>query len=220
VVTSVRSGGKTAPPVDGTLISPTEQTKSANQTTQTADRRRAGFGADRPEQNIQVVHSLELDKHATIGGFAESSRISVASILVIDDDHAVLATIEMLLRRHAHNVVVTDDGHKGLDLFRTGTFDLLILDIFMPAMDGLETMKLAHRYRPEVPIIVISGNEPRLVSEAAPNFLRMATKLGAISSIQKPFRPAEFLAVVDNCLSDRDRSRSAAAPAPKKLSTD
>jgi DNA-binding NtrC family response regulator len=144
----------------------------------------------------------------------------VARILVIDDDHAVLATIEILLARHAHEVVVSDDGRKGIDLFRTGTFDLLIVDIFMPAMDGLETMKLVHRYRPEVPIIVISGHEPRLVSESAPNFLRMATKLGAVSSIQKPFRPADFLAVVDGCLSASDRSRPASEPAQKKLSTD
>jgi DNA-binding NtrC family response regulator len=144
----------------------------------------------------------------------------VARILVIDDDHAVLATIEILLARHAHDVVVTDDGRKGLNLFRTGTFDLLIVDIFMPAMDGLETMKLVHLCRPEVPVIVISGHEPRLESEYAPNFLRMATKLGAVSSIRKPFRPGDFLAVVDGCLSASDRARPPSAPAQKNLSTD
>lgn len=151
---------------------------------------------------------------------AESSRVSVASILVIDDDHAVLATIEILLTRQAHNVVVTDDGRKGLELFRTRAFDLLIVDIFMPAMDGLETMKLVHRFRPEVPVVVISGHEPRLVSEVAPNFLRMATRLGAVSSIQKPFKPADFLAVVDNCLSGKDREQLPPVPVQRKLSTD
>jgi DNA-binding NtrC family response regulator len=125
----------------------------------------------------------------------------VASILVIDDDHAVLATIRILLEREAHDVVVTDDGRKGLDLFRTSTFDLLIVDIFMPAMDGLETMSLVHRLRPTVPVIVISGHEIRLASKHAPDFLQMATKLGAVSSIQKPFRSRDLLAAVDNCLS-------------------
>jgi CheY-like chemotaxis protein len=124
----------------------------------------------------------------------------VASILVIDDDHAVLATIELLLARDAHNVVVTDDGRKGLELFKTGAFDLLIVDIFMPAMDGLETMSLARRYRPEVPVLVISGNALRSGPNSAPDFLRMATKLGAVSSLQKPFRPNELLTAVDNCL--------------------
>ena len=121
------------------------------------------------ETCLPLVAGLELGKRANMGSFAESSRASVARILVIDDDHAVLATIEILLARHDHEVVVSDDGRKGFDLFRTGTFDLLIVDIFMPAMDGLETMKLVHRDRPEVPIIVISGHEPRLVSESAPN---------------------------------------------------
>jgi CheY-like chemotaxis protein len=125
----------------------------------------------------------------------------VASILVIDDDHAVLATIKMLLEREAHDVVVTDDGRKGLDLFRTSTFDLLIVDIFMPAMDGLETMSLVHRLRPTVPVIVISGHEVQSASRHAPNFLQMATKLGAVSSVQKPFRSRDLLAAVDNCLS-------------------
>jgi DNA-binding NtrC family response regulator len=143
----------------------------------------------------------------------------VASILVIDDDHAVLATIEILLARQAHDVVVTDDGRKGIELFRTGAFDLLIVDIFMPAMDGLETMKQVHRSRPEVPVIVISGYEPRMVS-AAPNFLRMATKLGAVSSIQKPFRPADFLAVVDRCLFQKNPAQPPALPVQKDLSTD
>jgi CheY-like chemotaxis protein len=139
----------------------------------------------------------------------------VASILVIDDDHAVLATIEILLKRHAHQVVVTDDGRKGLALFRTGAFDLLIVDIFMPAMDGLETMKQVHRDRPEVPVIVISGYEPRLASELSPNFLRMATKLGAASSIRKPFRAADFLAVVDGCLATARRAPPPQPPAEK-----
>ena len=184
-------------------------------------KRSSRAGADaRFKDNNKLVPNLELDKHATIGGFTESSRASVASILVIDDDHAVLATIEIILAGHAHEVVVTDDGRKGLDLFRTGTFDLLIVDIFMPAMDGLETMKLVHRYRPEVPIIVISGHEPRLVSESAPNFLRIATKLGAVSSIQKPFKPGDFLAVVDRCLSAPDRSQPHSAPVQKNLSTE
>jgi DNA-binding NtrC family response regulator len=130
----------------------------------------------------------------------------VASILVIDDDHAVLETIRIVLEREAHDVVVTDDGRKGLELFRTSTFDVLIVDIFMPAMDGLETMSLVHRLRPTVPVIVISGHEVRSASKHAPDFLQMATKLGAVSSVQKPFRPRDLLAAVDKCLAGNSPS--------------
>jgi DNA-binding NtrC family response regulator len=81
-------------------------------------------------------------------------------------------------------------------------------------------MNLVHRYRPEVPVIVISGHEVRSASKYAPNFLHMATKLGAVSSIQKPFRPGDFLSVVDSCLSAVGHLPPPSAPARKNLSTD
>ena len=80
----------------------------------------------------------------------------------------------------------------------SGDFDLLFLDIFMPGMDGLETMRLVHHQRPLVPIIVISGNPGGTAS--GPDYLNMATKLGAVTSLQKPFKPAALLAAVTRCL--------------------
>ena len=108
-------------------------------------------------------------------------------------------TVRLLLERAGHSVVTADDGRKGLALCQTGDFDLLFLDIFMPGMDGFETMRMVRQHRPQIPIIVISGRP--ISSEAdAPDFLTMATKLGAISSLQKPFRPADLLAAVAGCL--------------------
>ena len=82
----------------------------------------------------------------------------MAKILVVDDDVAVQTTIRLMLERAGHNVIVASDGRKGLAIFETGEFDLLFLDIFMPGMDGLETMRLVHQQQPLIPIIVISGN--------------------------------------------------------------
>lgn len=113
----------------------------------------------------------------------------MASILVIDDDRAVLATIRILLERAAHAVEAVDSSRTGLQLLEARSFDLLIVDIFMPGMDGFETMKLVHQSRPQMPVIVISGQQFRLASERQPDFLHMATRLGAVSSLQKPFRP-------------------------------
>jgi DNA-binding NtrC family response regulator len=126
----------------------------------------------------------------------------MASILVIDDDRAVLATIKILLERAAHSIEAVDNSRAGLKLLGTRTFDLLIVDIFMPGMDGFETMKLVHQSQPEMPVIVISGQQFRLASESQPDFLHMATRLGAVSSLQKPFRPSELLAVVNDSLSN------------------
>jgi CheY-like chemotaxis protein len=129
------------------------------------------------------------------------------NILVIDDDRTVLATIKVLLERAAHAVEVVDNGPAGLKLLGTRDFDLLIVDIFMPGMDGFETMKLVHQSRPEMPVIVISGFG--LASERQPDFLHMATRLGAVSSLHKPFQPLELMNAVDHSLSN---SLTALAP--------
>src|SRR5579871_5689334 len=127
---------------------------------------------------------------------------SMASILVIDDDSAVLATIKMLLERAGHSIEAVDNSRAGLKLLDSRPFDLLIVDIFMPGMDGFETMKLVHQSRPDMPVIVISGQQFRQASERPPDFLHMATRLGAVCSLHKPFRSAELLAAVNGILSN------------------
>ncbi|MGH6678740.1 MAG: response regulator, partial [Bradyrhizobium sp.] len=74
----------------------------------------------------------------------------MANILVVDDDPAVQMTIRMLLERAGHSVAVAPDGRKGLAAFEAGNFDLLFLDIFMPGMDGIETMRLVHERHPYI----------------------------------------------------------------------
>jgi CheY-like chemotaxis protein len=135
----------------------------------------------------------------------------LAKILVVDDDSAVQATVRLLLERAGHSVVVAGDGRQGIATFEAGEFDLLFLDIFMPGMDGIETMRLVHQQQPLVPIIVISGNP--IGSGSGPDFLMMATKLGAIRSLQKPFKPAALLAAVADCLETTMRPSSSPAPA-------
>ncbi len=136
-------------------------------------------------------------------GFAALTRI-----LVVDDDPAVQMTIRLILERAGHSVVVAADGQKGLAAFESGDFDLVFLDIFMPGMDGLETMRAIRQRSPAMPIIVISGRPVTPGTAAEPDYLSMAVKLGAVSSLSKPFRPAELLATVDACLAAAARPPS------------
>jgi CheY-like chemotaxis protein len=134
----------------------------------------------------------------------------MARIQVIDDDQAIRMTIKLLLEREGHEVVLAEDGRKGIEQFQTGGFDLLIVDIFMPGMDGLETIRTIHQLKPETPIIVISGYAFRTSLEKVPDFLEMAVKFGAVSSLQKPFRPSQLLSIVTRCLEADGGARAAA----------
>lgn len=131
----------------------------------------------------------------------------MARILVIDDDKSVRAAIQTLLDYEGYEVVVAESGRSGIEALETAAFDLVLVDIFMPGMDGLETIKMFHQRNARVPIIAMSGFMFRDSSAPAPDFLTMATKLGAAHSLHKPFRPQELLRAVEACLARHGASR-------------
>src|SRR5262249_1403562 len=117
----------------------------------------------------------------------------MARILVVDDDRAVGMTIRAALEREGFEVHAVAHGRSGRTMIQAENFDVLIVDVFMPGMDGLETIRAVRERRPQLPIIVMSGMSFRTATAPAPDFLSMATKLGAVRSLRKPFRPSELL---------------------------
>jgi CheY-like chemotaxis protein len=121
---------------------------------------------------------------------------------VIDDDPAVRMTIRLVLEREGHTVKLATDGIAGMKAVEAGGVDLLIVDIFMPGMDGIETIREVRQHQPDLPAIVISGTSLGGPGLQAPDFLAMAVKLGAVRSLQKPFKPRDIIAAVGQCLGD------------------
>ena len=121
-------------------------------------------------------------------------------ILVVDDDTAVRGAIKMVLEQDGHDVTLAADGRAGVLAVETGTFDLVICDIFMPGMDGIETIHAFHQHNPRMPVIAMSGFMFRDGQTPAPDYLSLSTKLGAAYSLRKPFRPQELLKAVRHCM--------------------
>ena len=128
-------------------------------------------------------------------------------ILVVDDDALVSSAIRTWLERQGYTVVIAEDGIGGLNALDASTFDLMIIDIFMPHMRGFESIRVFHQAAPTVPLIAISGYvfaESRL---PAPDFLSMALDLGATRCLRKPFTPTTLLTVIYTCLSEARAQR-------------
>jgi CheY-like chemotaxis protein len=128
-------------------------------------------------------------------------------ILVVDDDPLVCSAIRAWLEDSGFAVVVADGGATGLNALESSTFDLMIVDIFMPPMNGFESVRVFHQRAPTVPLIAISGYVFAEQRTPAPDFLSMALRLGATRCLRKPFTPSMLMSVIDTCLIDSESHR-------------
>ncbi len=119
-------------------------------------------------------------------------------VLVVDDDEAVRRVVRLVLQREKYQVGVAATGRQGLDSLATQTPDLIILDICLPDMGGLEVLQeLRTWYRG--PVMILSGNgEEMMVTDALDT--------GADDYLTKPFRPSEMLARIRALLRRSDAS--------------
>src|SRR6266702_4399171 len=132
-------------------------------------------------------------------------------MLVVDDDLHIRLAIRAWLKRYGFRVAIADGGANGLAALDEASFDLMIVDIFMPHMRGFESIRIFHERAPTVPLIAMSGYAFANLDSPAPDFLRMALELGASRCLRKPFTPAALLTVINECLSEvRSRPSDAA----------
>jgi CheY-like chemotaxis protein len=123
-------------------------------------------------------------------------------VLVVDDDPMVCMAIEIYLERHDFQVTIADGGEAGLRALKGTTYDLMIVDIFMPHMRGFESIRIFHERAPTTPLIAMSGYAFANLNSPAPDFLRMALELGASRCLRKPFTPVALLTVINESLSE------------------
>ena len=122
---------------------------------------------------------------------------SQANILIIDDEETMRDSCRQTLSRDGNRVEVAEDGSKGLSLLGTESFDLVILDLKMPGLSGMEVLKRIKEDDPEVVVIVITGYA---TVESAVE----AMKRGAYDFIPKPFTPDSLRVIVKRALDRRE----------------
>jgi CheY-like chemotaxis protein len=122
---------------------------------------------------------------------SQASKISqgdifVAHILVVDDDKIVRLLLRAMLEHQGHSVVEAENGDEGLRYYRAAPTDLVITDIQMPVMDGLQMIQALRDDFPTARIIAISGEKSRLA----------AARAFSQCTFEKPLYMEEFLDAV------------------------
>lgn len=117
-------------------------------------------------------------------------------ILIIDDEPAVRMTIRQILEHAGYQVAAAENGAVGLAVIRAGGVDLVITDVLMPEMEGLETVMAVRREFPAIKLIAMSGGGRK----GNYDYLSAAAKLGASKVLQKPFNRIALLDAVRECL--------------------
>lgn len=124
------------------------------------------------------------------------------SILIIDDDHLVREATKAIFRTKGYDVVIAEDGKSGIEAARSNQFNVAIIDLFMPGMDGLKVVKAIRQSNPKLPIFVASGFMFGGECPTMPDFESMASEIGATGTLYKPFRPDILLQTVENALGE------------------
>lgn len=128
----------------------------------------------------------------------------MANILIVDDDPTIQLIAGELLRSEGHAVTNAGDGVEALKALVAIPADLVVLDMLMPNMDGLETIMEMRKSHPRVKILAISSGGPM----GPHDLLRTAKLFGADDTLVKPLSFSTFGAAVERLLSQPDRAAS------------
>jgi two-component system nitrogen regulation response regulator NtrX len=118
------------------------------------------------------------------------------SILIVDDEPSILQSLSGLLTDEGFEIYTADNGYEALKIIDAEIPDMVLLDIWMPGIDGIETLKEIKKTNPALPVIIITGHGN--VETAV-----KATKLGAFDLIEKPLNIDKVIVAINNALNFR-----------------
>ncbi len=117
----------------------------------------------------------------------------MAKIIYIEDDDNVRYAISKLLTKNGHSVIEATNGFEGIELIKKSEVDIVLTDIVMPVMEGMELIAHLVKEYPGLPIIAISGG-PRF---GTTDYLTFATRMGATEILPKPINEEKLLEYIE-----------------------
>ena len=133
----------------------------------------------------------------------------MSRILIVDDNEAVRTILSQMLRADGYAVQAAADGFEALKACRGQRFDLVFCDLYMPGMEGLETIRTLRKEFPQLRIVAMSGGASNYDGG---DFLQVARLMGAAAILQKPFKWADIKHTMDKAL---EPTKSDALPAER-----
>ncbi len=132
-------------------------------------------------------------------------------ILIIDDEHAIRETLDMFLREKGYKVTTSEDGEKGLISVQRERPDIVILDIRLPGMNGLEVLRRIKQTEDDIHVIVITAYDDLETTKTA-------IALGAYEYIHKPLDADELEMAVEKAVNNLFYEMKREDGKPKTLS--
>ena len=108
----------------------------------------------------------------------------MASILIADDNEAIRTLLGQMFRADRHTIQAAADGLQALKACRNQQFDVVFCDLFMPGMEGLETIRALRKEFPQLRVVAMSGG----ASNYGGDLLQVARLMGAAAILEKPFK--------------------------------
>jgi len=124
--------------------------------------------------------------------------MNTTRVLLVDDNTSLCKTMSFILERKGYDVSIVIDGEAAIDRVREQLYDVIIMDIKMPKMDGVETFKKMKKVRPDIPVLMMTGY-------AVPDLVDEALKEGAWAVMYKPFDMEVVLKQIEEIVSSGKR---------------
>jgi len=125
--------------------------------------------------------------------------VKKSKILVMEDDSTISGALDMVLTEAGYSIKVAETGEQALELFEDRKFDLIIADLKLPGINGMEVIRQIKERKPKMEVVVITGVGTQPIAEEA-------MSLGAHDFLPKPFTDDQIIAAIDEALKRHDET--------------